>query len=107
MCIRDRLRVDNCRLEGGRQDGVRATTAVSENGLSYTVIVDRCMDIAYLSFKGTNISFINPNGITAPQYYDRQGTNWLKNFTAGFFTTCGLDNVGNQMCIRDRPLPCM
>lgn len=89
------LRVENFRMEGGRSDNVRATAVTNENGLSYTVIADRCMDIAYLSYKGVNISFINPNGIVGPQYYDRVGTNWLKNFTAGFLTTCGLDNVGN------------
>lgn len=89
------LRVENYRLEGGRKDGVRATFVGNENGLQYTVLADRCMDIAYLSYRGINISYINPCGIVAPAYYDGRGTNWLKSFTGGFFTTCGLDNVGS------------
>ena len=89
------FRVENYRLEGGKQDGVRATNIRNESGLDYTVVADRCMDISHLSFKGVNISYINPNGVVAPQYYDRTGTNWLKSFGAGFVATCGLDNVGN------------
>ena len=87
--------VENYRMEGGKKDGVRVTNVQNENGLNYTVVADRCMDIANLSFKGINISYINPSGIVAPEYYDRTGVNWLKSFTAGFVTTCGLDNVGN------------
>lgn len=52
------------------------------------------MDIAYLRYKGINISYINQCGIVSPKYFDNRGTNWLKSFTGGFFTTCGLDNVG-------------
>lgn len=89
------LRVENYRMEGGRKDGVRATQVSNEKGLNFTVIADRCMDIAHLSYKGVNISYINPSGVSAPQYYDRAGTKWLENFTAGFITTCGLNNIGN------------
>ena len=31
----------------------------------------------------------------APAYYDSIGTNWLNSFTAGYLTTCGLNNVGS------------
>lgn len=89
------FRVETCRLEGGKKDGVRATFVTNETGLSYTVAADRCMDIPYLSYKGVNISYVNPCGIVGPQYYDRTGTNWLKSFTGGLVATCGLDNVGN------------
>lgn len=87
--------VENYRMEGGKKDGVRVTNVQNETGLNFTVAADRCMDITHLSFKGVNISYINPSGIVAPEYYDRTGLNWLKSFTAGFVTTCGLDNVGN------------
>ncbi|MDD3339824.1 MAG: DUF4432 family protein [Lachnospiraceae bacterium] len=89
------FRVENYRLEGGRKDGVRATSVTNEMGLQFTVVADRCMDIAYLSYKWINVSYINPCGIVAPEYYDPRGTQWLKSFTAGFMTTCGLNNVGN------------
>jgi len=89
------FRVENYQMSGGKKDGVKATNVINEKGLSYTVVADRCMDISHLSFKGINISYINPCGVVAPQYYDKTGTNWLKNFTAGFITTCGLNNIGS------------
>lgn len=97
------FRVENYRMEGGRKDGVRATQIMNESGLQFTVIADRCMDIAYVSYKGVNLSYINPNGICAPQYYDNRGTKWLENFTAGFVTTCGLDNIGSP-CVDGKEL---
>ncbi|MBQ3140964.1 MAG: aldose 1-epimerase family protein [Clostridia bacterium] len=86
--------VRDCRLVGGRADGVRATTVKTGGGLEFTVLADRCMDIADLSFNGVNCALINPCGIVAPQYYDDKGAGWLKSFTAGFLTTCGLSNFG-------------
>lgn len=86
--------VRDCRLTGGRAEGVRATTVKTGGGLEFTVVADRCMDIADLSFHGVNCSLINPCGIVAPQYYDDKGTGWLKSFTGGFLTTCGLSNIG-------------
>lgn len=87
--------VETYHIEGGKKEGVRATSVTNETGLSFTVIADRCMDIYRLSYKGINFSYLNPCGIIAPQYYDRTGVNWLKSFTGGLMVTCGLDNVGN------------
>jgi hypothetical protein len=87
--------IKDYKLVGGVQDGVRATTINNGNGLIFTVVADRCMDIAELSFKGVNLSFINACGIVAPQYYDNKDIQWLRSFTAGFLTTCGLKNVGS------------
>ena len=36
----------------------------------------------------------------SPKYYDKEGIGFLKSFTAGFITTCGLTAVGNP-CIDD------
>ena len=41
------------------------------------------------------MSYMSPCGYVAPAYYDSIGTSWLKSFTAGFLTTCGLQAVGS------------
>lgn len=87
--------VETYRMEGGKKDGVRATSVTNETGLSFIILADRCMDIYRLSYKGINFSYLNPCGVVAPQYYDRTGINWLKSFSGGMLVTCGLDNVGN------------
>lgn len=87
--------VEEHRLVGGKGDGMRLLQVRNGKGLEFTVSADRCADITRLSFKGDNYSFITYNGYVAPAYYDDQGIGWLKSFTAGFLTTCGLDAVGN------------
>ena len=81
-------------LTGGRAEGEKALDVSTGAGLSFTVLPSRCMDISHLSLKGVNFSFISPCGHAAPQFYDRQGTGFLRSFTAGFLTTCGLDTSG-------------
>lgn len=81
-------------LSGGRAQGVRAVDVNNGAGLEFTVLPDRCLDIAWLSYKGINLSYISNTGIVAPQYYNEAGINFLRSFYAGFLTTCGLMNVG-------------
>lgn len=41
----------------------------------------------------------------SPKYYDNVGTGFLKSFTAGFFTTCGLNAVGSPCTDDGEELP--
>ena len=92
--------VEEHRLVGGKGDGMRLFEVRNGLGLQFTVSADRCADISRLSFGGVNYGFFSANGYVAPQYYDDKGDGWLKNFTAGFFTTCGFLNVGGP-CVDD------
>lgn len=84
---------DYC-LNSGKAAGVRAVDVKTGSGLEFTVLPDRGLDIAWLTYKGTNLGYISKTGIAAPQFYDESGNNFLRNFYAGFLTTCGLRNVG-------------
>ena len=88
------------RLCGGRAEGVLAADVRSGAGLEFTVLADRCMDIGRLSYKGVNCAFLSPCGVVAPAYYDARGIEFLRGFTAGFLTTCGLTAVGSP-CVDD------
>jgi hypothetical protein len=81
-------------LSGGKANGVKAMDVKTGAGLEFTVVTDRCLDIAGLSFKGINCSYLNKTGIVAPQYYQDKDDGWLRSFFGGFLTTCGLRNVG-------------
>lgn len=74
-------------------------------GLEFTVTPDRCADISRLSFKGDNFSYFSACGYVSPSYYDKEGTNFLKSFTAGFLTTCGLTAVGAPCVDNGEELP--
>jgi hypothetical protein len=82
-------------LSGGRAGGVKAVDVKTGTGLEFTVVADRCLDIAELSFKGTNCSYLNKTGMVSPEYYEKDGIGFLRNFFGGFLTTCGLRNVGS------------
>ena len=87
--------VEEYRLTGGKGDGMRLLQVRNGKGLDFTVSADRCADISRLYFRGENCGFFSANGYVAPAYYDDKEAGWLKNFTAGFLTTCGLLAVGS------------
>lgn len=87
--------VEEMRLTGGKGDGMRMLYVRNGKGLEFWVSADRAADISRLSLKGDNFSYFAPCGYVAPQYFDCNGLGFLKSFTAGFMTTCGLRAVGS------------
>ncbi|MBQ6614288.1 MAG: aldose 1-epimerase family protein [Clostridia bacterium] len=92
--------VEEHRLAGGRGDGMRLLQVRNGKGLEFTVSLDRAADISRLSLSGANFGYFAPCGYVSPKYYDNVGIGFLKSFTAGFFTTCGLTAVGSP-CVDD------
>ena len=97
--------VEEVRLVGGKGDGMRLLQLRNAAGLQMTVCADRCADIYRLNFKGDNMGYFSPTGYVAPGYYDDKGNGWLKSFTAGFLTTCGLTAVGSPCTDEGEDLP--
>lgn len=89
--------VRSARLEGGRADGVRSLEFNAGDGLRFTALPDRCMDIPSLEYRGVPLVWSARNGIVAPQYYEPEGSQWLRSFFGGLVTTCRLRQVG-QPC---------
>jgi hypothetical protein len=79
----------------GKSKGVRAFDVKNGSGLEFTILADRCLDIAGVSFRGTNCSYMAKAGVVAPEYYNEGGIGFLRSYLAGFLTTCGLRNVGS------------
>lgn len=97
--------VEEHRLIGGKGDGMRLLEVNNGQGLQFTVSADRCADISRLSFKGVNIGYFSPCGYVASTYYDDKENGFLKSFTAGFLTTCGLRAVGTPCTDMGERLP--
>lgn len=62
---------------------------VHNGSLSFTVCLDKCMDISYFRHRGQNISFVSPNGICSEGSFDQT-------FCGGMLYTCGLESLGNR-----------
>jgi len=87
--------VQECILQGGRSSGAHAYIVNNGCGMEFMALTDKCFAIPHLSFKGINIGFITKAGISAPQFFQEEGTRgFLRNFEGGFLTTCGLSYVG-------------
>ena len=97
--------VEEVRLVGGKGDGMRLLQIRNAAGLEMTVSADRCGDISRLVYKGDNFGYFSANGYVAPAYYDQPGAGFLKSFTAGFLTTCGLTAVGSPCIDEGEELP--
>lgn len=97
--------VEEMRLTGGKGDGMRMLNVRTGGGLEFTLSLDRCADISRLTFKGDNMGYFAPCGYVSPKYYDNKGFGFLKSFTAGFITTCGLTAVGGPCVDEGEELP--
>jgi hypothetical protein len=78
----------------GRAKGVEAVEVYNAVGLRFTVLIGRNLDIADCSFNGINVAYMTSNGITSPYFHEKQGDEWLRTFSGGLLTTCGLTNAG-------------
>lgn len=87
-------RIQPARLEGGRADGLRALEVAAGDGLRFTVLPDRCLDIPFFEYRGVPLVWHSRNGLVHPEYYDPRGEEWLRSFFGGLITTCGLTQVG-------------
>ncbi len=62
--------------------------------LDYVVLLDRGIDIANVNYKGIPISYISKTGLKSPYTFDSRGTEFLRSFTGGLLTTCGMTYFG-------------
>lgn len=84
-------RADEFEFTSGKARGSRGIR-IKCGDLSFTVLPDRCMDIAYCEYKGFPMSFDADCGIVSPAYFNDK--DYSRSFTAGLLTTCGLSNTG-------------
>ncbi|QUI25366.1 aldose 1-epimerase family protein [Vallitalea pronyensis] len=82
------------RLTDGKADGVKTIEVNTGSGLVFTILPDRCMDIAWATFNGQSLTHITKSGIVSSKYYDSNGNAWFRSYFAGLLTTCGLRNTG-------------
>lgn len=76
---------------------------VKNGNLMFTVQADKCLDIAEVSYKGVNISFLSKNGLSSGEYSRTYGYS-NKSVMGGMMFTCGNDNVGPGNMERNLPV---
>ncbi len=78
--------------QDGRASGLRC--AMVDNGiLSFPLMLDKCLDPAWIRYKGRNLSFLSKPGLQGRNPYDTAGEEAIYSIMGGAMFTCGLGNV--------------
>lgn len=79
----------------GPARGVRAMDLDNGRGVQLTVLADRGLDVSSLRFQGKQAAFLSKTGVKSPALYQEEGgRGFLRQFYAGFLTTCGISYAG-------------
>lgn len=82
-------------FNAGRESNIEGVL-VNVNQLEVFFNKSNALDIAWVKYKGNNISFLSKNGLNT-----NRGS-FAQNFEGGFLYTCGMDNVSS--CVKDAPI---
>ena len=81
-------------LTEGAADGMRVLTVRSPGGLSFVCLPDRGLDVGWADYQGMPLAWRSPVGDVGPAFAEHAGQGWLRTFSGGLVTTCGLATVG-------------
>jgi len=81
-------------IDNGSGRGNRIAWINTGSGLRYKVNIDRALDIADAFFNQHSLAWLSHQGITRPVSYSNKGLEWLRSFSGGLLTTCGLSHAG-------------
>lgn len=78
----------------GFERGVRTADFRTGSGLSFSVLIDRGLDISTAEFCGQAFAWRSSTTDIAPQYFEEPELRWLRSFYGGLVVTCGLTYAG-------------
>ncbi|UWP60800.1 aldose 1-epimerase family protein [Ruminococcus gauvreauii] len=90
--------------EEGRAAGMKAYD-VKSGDLRFTLLADKCLDIAEFSYKGMNLNFLSKPGLQGRGHYDTNGAEALRSIMGGMLFTSGLDNICAPACVDGKEYP--
>lgn len=76
----------------GRAAGLNAVE-VQNGPMRYVVMVDKCLDISELNYKGINFHFLSKPGLMGRNHFDTNGIEAQRSIMGGLFFTCGYENI--------------
>ncbi len=81
-------------FRGGLQHGVKAVELYNDSGFSFTVMIDKGMDIADAQYCGKSVTWQCKNGVVGPQFFENSETGFFRGFAGGLVGTCGYTHIG-------------
>lgn len=84
--------VRSVRFEEGQASEMKAKQ-VKNGELMFTVMEDKCLDIAELSYKGLQMNFLAKQGLQGPVF--GKSENQIQSIMGGLFFTAGFETIGS------------
>jgi len=88
----------------GRAEGLQVYE-VKNDRLSFSVMTDKCLDIAEVNWKGYNMSFLSKPGLCGRNHYDTNGAEAQRSIMGGMLFTCGLENICAPCFVNGKEYP--
>ena len=76
----------------GRARGLNAVE-VKNGPLRFVVMLDKCLDVCEMSWRGEQISFLSKPGLNGRNPFDTHGGEAQRSIMGGLFFTCGYENI--------------
>jgi len=81
-------------LDEGKEKGAEAVLFRTGSGLNFTAVAGRALDISAAEYCGQSLCWRGPVGDVEASYFEPDGLGWLRTFSGGLVTTCGLTYAG-------------
>lgn len=78
--------------EEGRASGLEAVE-VKNGPMRFVIMLDKCMDISELSWRGEQVNFLSKPGLNGRNPFDTHGGEAQRSIMGGLFFTCGYENI--------------
>jgi len=78
----------------GTEAGTRQAWIRTGAGLDFPVHLDKGMDLGHATFRGIPLTWHSPSGPAHPHRAELEGAGWLRGFSGGLLSLCGLTNAG-------------
>lgn len=80
------------RYDEGRARGLEAVE-VKNGPMRFVIMLDKCMDISELSWRGEQVNFLSKPGLNGRNPFDTHGGEAQRSIMGGLFFTCGYENI--------------
>lgn len=91
-------------LGDGLGRSMRVVEFQTGSGLDFSVLLDRGMDIGSARYRGASLTWESNRGPAHPMYFEKDGLGWLRTFSGGLLTGCGMTYAGAPTVDEGEPL---
>lgn len=93
------------KLNNGSENNVEAVQVSTGTGFRFEILRGRGLDIGRCYYKEIPISFRSCVPETHPSFYEAFNDGWLRSYSGGLLTTCGLTSIGTPTSDEGENLP--